>query len=289
MNSSSHTAPALVRFTVTRVEDAVEVKEVFIEGCDKALDCHTVIANRPIRIRLHMLDGDASFSEYKLHFVAQHCDGGEVVGQSGQKPVDVRVTRPLEVSGNGRVLIAPLYFQTLFSQTQKKPIKVIFGLEKDGEMVSDWVSSPPFKVVSKPPTSVRGPIKKRRKSNEGESYDGENVDAPSDSNEFHSHILSELRQIKLMMTAVKPEPNTFSAGDSRPLKRKSCESELVASIAGLSHESIKDMLRELSTNHPETFATMIMTGSVMQMHGSTANIEMPPFTMDADDHFEMKY
>lgn len=273
---------AQVVFTVSNVEDSVEVKESFIPGLDGAYQCHTVIANRPIRIHFRMLTPGASFVDYKLEMQATHADGSEVIGmQPGQQPIGTRATRPFEVQDNGRTLITPIYFYTLFSQTQKRPITVHFRLERDGIAMSDWVTTPYFKVVSKPPVALRGPTAKRRKYEEGQAFDEidaeEHSEAPMDR---YGRILKELRDIKAMMRAVKPDPEAFNAGDSRPLKRKvdvMTESEIAATIGGMTHESIRHMLRELSTSHPETFNSLLLLGTAMQQMD---------FNCD-DDHFPL--
>lgn len=256
-------------FIVSAIEDAVEVKELFIPGLDGAYQCHTVIANRPVRIHLQMLTPGASFVDYKLQMRASHPDGSEVIGlQPGQEPIGTRATRPLEAHDNGRTLIAPIYFYTLFSQTQKRPITVQFRLERDKIAMSNWITTPYFKVVSKQPVALRGPVAKRRKSEYGHTLNEVNaVDDSEASNDTHFRILKELRDIKTLIGGVKLEPETFITGDSRPLKRKMDsmpELEIAAIIGERSNESLRNILRELSTPHPETFNSLVMLGTAMQ-------------------------
>ncbi len=277
-----------VTFAVEAVEDYFEVQNVIVPECDRAQECYTVMVNRPIRITLGMRTDGATFSDYRLQYKATHADGSDILLTKGQPVVGQRVTRPFQLSDNGKTLVAPLCLYPLFSQTQKRPITVSFFLERDGVAVSEWVSTPLFKVVSKPPTSVRGPAPKRRKSNEGESVDDADtgVDDTSDiSGEKYAAILQELKQIKAMVSTVKPEPEAFTAGDSRPLKRKSeapSGTELAKSIGTLSHESMQAMLRELSANYPDTFSTMMLTGTAFQVTGMDSNFSAMD---DAFGHF----
>lgn len=227
-----------------------------------------------------MLSERESFADYTMKFQASYCDGGQIIGQTDQSAVGSRPSRPFVVSEDGRSLIAPIYFHVLFSQTQKKPVTVNFYLEENGVAVSDWVNSPAFKVVSKPPMSVRAAsANKRRKCYEGDSSDGFNEeeegaqDSPADK---YSQILSELQQIKGMMSAAKPDPETSNVGSSRPLKRKlepSSESDIAKSIAALNHESMRHMLRELSIYHPESFQALVMMGSAMQIQISSSTMD----------------
>jgi len=222
-----------------------------------------------------MLTPGESFSKYIIHCGATYLDGSKIVTEG--EPITMKTSRPPQLSADGFEVTVTVYFQVIFSQTQKKPIKVNIHLEENKKSVSNDLESGPIRVVSKPPQAVkqqqsaRAPSPKKPKLIKEEDDSDHTSAAECGLAGSMSTLSAEIAEMKQMMSALlhAGAPSALAgAGDSRAPKRKFGEAlgneEIVDAFVEGGAERCREVLQQLKEANPAVFCGLLAVAADLQ-------------------------